>query len=96
MPERDHPPCPSSKEAEIFRVLVAFGESYGLELVEASEGSLKRGTIYVTLQRMEEKRLVSSRQEEAIDECLVATDYRPVIRFRHAPMVRHGPGADRE
>jgi DNA-binding PadR family transcriptional regulator len=33
---------------------------YGLELVEASGGRLKRGGIYVTLGRMEDKGLVTS------------------------------------
>lgn len=36
---------------------------YGLELVEASEGALKRGTVYVTLGRMQEKGFVESRPE---------------------------------
>ena len=39
-------------------------ERYGLELVDASNGSLKRGSVYVTLARMEEKGFVESRQEE--------------------------------
>jgi len=34
---------------------------YGLELVEASGGKLKRGTVYVTLGRLEEKGFVESR-----------------------------------
>ena len=38
---------------------------YGLELVGASRGRLKRGTVYVTLGRMEDKGLVASRVEEA-------------------------------
>ena len=38
---------------------------YGLELVAASKGRLKRGTVYVTLGRMEEKGLVTSRLEDA-------------------------------
>lgn len=38
-------------------------ELFGLEMIEESEGRLKRGTIYVTLQRMEEKGLITSRQE---------------------------------
>ena len=38
-------------------------ERYGLELVAASGGRLKRGTVYVTLGRMEQKGLVLSRQE---------------------------------
>jgi len=40
-------------------------ERFGLELVELSGGALKRGTIYVTLGRMEDKGLVESRQEDA-------------------------------
>jgi DNA-binding PadR family transcriptional regulator len=39
-------------------------ERYGLELVDTSDGSLKRGSVYVTLARMEEKGFVESRQEE--------------------------------
>lgn len=38
-------------------------ERFGLELVEASTGRLKRGSIYVTLGRMETKGFVESRQE---------------------------------
>jgi DNA-binding PadR family transcriptional regulator len=36
---------------------------YGLQLVERSDGALKRGTVYVTLGRMEAKGLVESEQE---------------------------------
>lgn len=39
-------------------------EMYGLQLVEASGGKLKRGTVYVTLGRMQEKGYVESRGEE--------------------------------
>lgn len=39
-------------------------ERYGLELVDASRGALKRGSIYVILARMEEKGFVESRHEE--------------------------------
>lgn len=37
---------------------------YGLELVAASGGALKRGTVYVTLGRMEQKGYVASRLED--------------------------------
>lgn len=47
-------------ERLILGLLVSRGPSYGLELVQASRGTLKRGGIYVTLGRMEEKGLVSS------------------------------------
>ena len=39
-------------------------ERFGLEMVEISAGRLKRGSIYVTLGRMELKGFVESRQEE--------------------------------
>jgi len=45
--------------------LLRYGkEFYGLEMVHASEGKLKRGTIYVTLGRMEEKGIVISEAEK--------------------------------
>lgn len=53
----------SDKEFIILQMLVENGEMFGLEMVETSEGKLKRGTIYVTLQRMSEKGLVESREE---------------------------------
>jgi DNA-binding PadR family transcriptional regulator len=44
--------------------LLRDGNQYGLELVEASKGALKRGSVYVTLSRMEAKGFVESWQEE--------------------------------
>jgi DNA-binding PadR family transcriptional regulator len=54
----------SGKESIVLDLLAERGELYGLELVEASEGRLKRGTVYVTLGRMEDKGYVESWQEE--------------------------------
>lgn len=53
----------SRKELLILEMLIGKGEMFGLEMVEASEGNLKRGTIYVTLQRMGDKGFVESREE---------------------------------
>lgn len=39
-------------------------DMYGLQLVTESKGALKRGTVYVTLGRMEEKGYIDSRAEE--------------------------------
>lgn len=39
---------------------------YGLQLVESSGGALKRGTVYVTLGRMEAKGYVTSEQEASL------------------------------
>ena len=41
-------------------------ERFGLELVEASGGTIKRGSVYVLLARMEAKGFVDSRQEERL------------------------------
>lgn len=54
-------------EAEILRLLMTHHEMYGLELVAASK-KLKRGTIYVTLERMDQKGLVESRTMKAEHE----------------------------
>lgn len=51
-----------ASERVILALLVSQGPSYGLELVEISRGKLKRGGIYVTMGRMEEKGLVTSRR----------------------------------
>jgi DNA-binding PadR family transcriptional regulator len=56
----------SDKERVILELLTD-GEQYGLQLVAASKGRLKRGTIYVTLGRMETKGYVTSRTEDAPD-----------------------------
>ena len=51
------------KEQLILELLASEGPMYGLQLVEHSAGALKRGTVYVTLGRMEAKGLVKSEQE---------------------------------
>ena len=50
----------SPKETEILAILLDKGKAYGLEIVGASQGRIKRGTVYVTLNRMEEKGYVKS------------------------------------
>ena len=53
----------SRKEFSILQLLISKGEMFGLEMVEASGGELKRGTIYVTLQRMSDKNYIESHEE---------------------------------
>jgi PadR family transcriptional regulator PadR len=66
MPRRTaRPPTLSPKESLILELLIGAKEMYGLELVAASDGTLKRGTVYVTLGRMEDKGYVASRFESA-------------------------------
>jgi PadR family transcriptional regulator PadR len=52
----------SGKERLILDLL-ARKEMFGLQLVEESNGVLKRGTVYVTLGRMQEKGYVESWRE---------------------------------
>jgi DNA-binding PadR family transcriptional regulator len=53
----------SAAERLILELLVQKGELFGLQMVEQSAGRLKRGTVYVTLGRMQEKGYLESRQE---------------------------------
>ena len=55
----------SAKESLILELLVREHEMYGLQMVAASKRRLKRGTVYVTLGRMEEKGYLTSRLEDA-------------------------------
>jgi PadR family transcriptional regulator, regulatory protein PadR len=66
--KRGRVPTLSSKERIILDLLVSSGARYGLQLVDESGGSLKRGTVYVTLGRMEEKGLVESQHEPSTRE----------------------------
>lgn len=54
---------PSGKEVLVLELLTAKTEMYGLEMVKSAQG-LKRGTIYVLLDRMEDKGLITSRKSE--------------------------------
>jgi DNA-binding PadR family transcriptional regulator len=60
---KEHLPSISATESLILDLLEP-GERFGLELIERSDGRLKRGSVYVTLSRMEAKGFVESRQEE--------------------------------
>ncbi|MGE3273691.1 MAG: PadR family transcriptional regulator [Vicinamibacterales bacterium] len=53
----------SATERLILDLLSDEGGLFGLQLVERSGGRLKRGTVYVTLGRMQEKGYLESRQE---------------------------------
>jgi DNA-binding PadR family transcriptional regulator len=55
----------SPKELLVLELLLRHPELYGLQLVTASKGRLKRGTVYVTLGRMEEKGYITSKLEAA-------------------------------
>jgi DNA-binding PadR family transcriptional regulator len=56
----ESPPRLSAKETIVLNLLSGGEPLYGLQLVTLSEGRLKRGTVYVTLGRMEAKGYVVS------------------------------------
>jgi DNA-binding PadR family transcriptional regulator len=56
-------PSISSTESLLLDLL-EHRERFGLELVDASGGTIKRGSVYVLLARMEAKGFVDSHQEE--------------------------------
>jgi DNA-binding PadR family transcriptional regulator len=61
---RESPVRLSGKEFKILDLLIRNGEMYGLQMVQRSDGDLVRGTVYVVLDRMEDKGLVESRVDE--------------------------------
>ena len=61
-PRRAQPPRLSPKESLIVELLIRDTELYGLQMVAGSRGRLKRGTVYVTLGRMEDKGFITSRE----------------------------------
>jgi DNA-binding PadR family transcriptional regulator len=50
----------SALEALVLDLLASDAPTYGLDLVASSHGRLKRGSVYVTLGRMEQKGFVTS------------------------------------
>ena len=74
----------SEKESLILELLSQGSEMYGLQLVAASKRQLKRGTVYVTLGRMEEKGYITSHLEDAPADAggLPRRIYRPTALGR--------------
>lgn len=60
----------SKTEALILQIMSesGFEKMYGLQLLKLSNKRIKRGTVYTTLQRMEDKGFVVSQQEEKPDD----------------------------
>jgi DNA-binding PadR family transcriptional regulator len=54
----------SNREAQILDMLIQKTPMYAQQMVDASGGELGRGTVYVTLNRMEDKGYVTSWQED--------------------------------
>jgi len=74
-----------AKERLILELLSSTGPLFGMRLVELSDGQLKRGTVYVTLARMEAKGYLQSEQEEAVPAAigLPRRIYRTTPRGEH-------------
>ena len=59
----------SGKERLVLELLAAKRDRmYGLELVAESHGRLKRGTVYVTLGRMQQKGFIEAEPEKFSDD----------------------------
>lgn len=59
----------TSSETAILSLLSSSSTAqYGLDLVRRSDGRLKRGTVYVALQRLEDDGCIASRREASADE----------------------------
>lgn len=65
-PNAEDFPKISRKEFITLSLMASAGDNevYGLELVSASDGVLKKGTVYVLLMRLEEKGFIDSRKED--------------------------------
>lgn len=95
------PRLPSAKELVILDLLAGKKEMYGLEMVQASGGRLARGTIYVTLMRMDDKGYVTSRQvkEENVSGLpkrvfsITGLGQRALAAARQVQIVMHGAEA---
>jgi len=61
-------PTLSAKERIVLDLLAGESQMYGLQLVAASKGRLKRGTVYVTLGRMQQKGLIDADAEKLSDD----------------------------
>lgn len=61
-------PALSGIEYHIMEMLDRNGEMFGLQMVDESDGILKKGTVYVTLGRMVDKDLLTSREEAGGDD----------------------------
>lgn len=72
----------SEKEQLILGLLISNQWMYGLEMVKASRRKLKRGTVYVTLSRMEEKGYISA-VEQAEESGPPRRRYAITDRGRH-------------
>ena len=63
----------SKTEFFILQLLLREGSDlYGLEMIRKSNNKLKRGTIYTTLTRMEDKGIIKSKKEKYIQPGLTA------------------------
>lgn len=69
----------SATEYLIMSLLVANGgrEMYGMQMIEKSQGKLKKGSVYVLLGRLEEKGYVKGRTEMVEGSAIPRRMYRP-------------------
>lgn len=62
------PQLTTSERCVLNLLLAGEDEKFGLQLVAESEGTLARSSIYVVLDRMQQKGLIESRAEEKVPD----------------------------
>src|SRR5438067_4924454 len=87
----------SATEYLIMSLLIGNGgrEMYGMQMIEKSQGKLKKGTIYVLLGRLEEKGYVKGRTEMVEGSAIPRRMYRPTghghkVFEAHRPLFQIG------
>ena len=72
----------SAKEMLILEILSDNGrEMYGLDIIERSDGKLRRGTVYVCLSRLENSAYVASREETYAEQWYAESLRRRLYRI---------------
>ena len=72
----------SAKETLILEILSDNGrEMYGLDIIERSDGKLRRGTVYVWLSRLENSAYVASREETYAEQWYAESLRRRLYRI---------------
>lgn len=56
----------TNTQAVILQLLMSGDEKYGLQMIAESNGHLKRGTVYVLLNRLEDDGLIKSKKREQV------------------------------
>ncbi|MEL7487300.1 MAG: helix-turn-helix transcriptional regulator [Pseudomonadota bacterium] len=71
-------------EFKILEILINNGPSYGLDIVKKSGGVIKRGTVYVMLERMEQNRALVASEDGEKGKVTIRRKFRPTGKGERA------------